>query len=119
MIYVCQVDFIEWDTDGAEPPSNHTIITVELAEDATEDDVSEAVSDKLSEEFGFCHKGFAMVIIDRMITTKVMLELTLSLTSHKQADPLEWDWMALLDLAPNEGVRVIGAGDFSEMEWSR
>jgi hypothetical protein len=118
MIYVCQVDYIQWDVDEGEPPSNHTIIKVELDDDATEDDISDAVSDELSNVFGFCHKGFAMVVIVRLVRQNVVLALTLSV-QNKQSDPLEWDWSTLLDLSGDEAVRVIGAGDFSEMEWSK
>jgi hypothetical protein len=105
MIYVCQVDYIQWDVDEGEPPSNHTIIKVELDDDATEDDISDAVSDELSNVFGFCHKGFAMVVIDRLVRQNVVLELTLSL-SKKQSDPLEWDWHSLLDLTEDESAEV-------------
>lgn len=98
MIYICQVENIKWDTDGAEPPSDHWLVTVECDD---EEDVDEAVSDKLSDDHGFCHKGFDMVIIDRLVRQNVVLSLTLSL-NRKQGDPLEWDWNTLLDLEPDE-----------------
>lgn len=120
MIYVCQVENIKWDNevDGelVEPPSDHWIVKVETE---TEADVEEAVSDKLSDDHGFCHKGFDMVIIDRLVRQTVVLELTLSLTNDKQADPLEWDWQSLLDLGPDEDAEVFSVGDFTEMEWSK
>ena len=107
MIYVCQVENIKWDTDGAEPPSDHWIVKVELDAEATEDDVSDAVSDKLSDDHGFCHKGFDMVIINRLVRTDIVISLTLSLDT-KQSDPFEWDWHSLLDLGEDEVVEITG-----------
>ncbi len=103
MRYICQVENIQWDTDGATPPSNHTLVTVECD---SEEEVDELVSDKLSDDFGFCHKGYDMVIIDRLVETKVVLTMMLSLTNDKQGDPMEWDWSELLDLSPDEEVEV-------------
>ena len=89
MIYVCQVENIKWDTDGAEPPSDHWIVKVELDAEATEDDVSDAVSD------------------NRLVRTDIVISLTLSLDT-KQSDPFEWDWHSLLDLGEDEVVEITG-----------
>lgn len=102
MRYICQVENIQWDTDGAAPPSDHWLVEVDCD---SEEDVDEAVSDKLSDDHGFCHKGFDMVIIDRLVQTDLCITLWTS-TQDGKSHPLEWDWHDLLDLGPDEEVEV-------------
>lgn len=103
MRYVCQVENIQWDTDGATPPSDHWIVVVECD---NEEDVDEAVSDQLSNDHGFCHKGFDMVIIDRLQESNAMVTMWTSV-ENKQGHPAEWAWGELLGLGPDEEIEFI------------
>lgn len=116
MRYVVQVSNIKWDTDGAPAPSGEWVVVVDCDD---EQDVEEAVSDKLSDDHGFCHKGFDMAITDRLVQQTVVVTMWLSLDNTKQSDPLEWDWQSLLDLGPDEEVEVAGMGDFTSADWAR
>lgn len=49
---------IQWDTDGDEEALASLPTEVEIPETITEDD--DAISDWLSDQFGFCHFGFAI-----------------------------------------------------------
>lgn len=49
---------IKWDTDGDEEALASLPTEVEISETIAEDD--DAISDWLSDQFGFCHFGFAI-----------------------------------------------------------
>ena len=52
---------IQWDTDGYKPRLPKFII-VELPDDVIgEDEISDFVSDKITDITGYCHKGFELV----------------------------------------------------------
>lgn len=58
---------IDWDTDGDEAlkealPNTMTLDTEDLNIEDPEDEneISDAISDYLSDEYGFCHNGFEM-----------------------------------------------------------
>lgn len=59
---------IEWDADVSERIKNGLPVNVEIPEDilkdVPEEEIGEVVSDWLSDTYGFCHKGFAISIIN-------------------------------------------------------
>lgn len=58
MLY--QVSDIAWDTDGEQVdlPTSVTYTHEDLGVDASEEDVDEIVSERLSADYGYCHFGF-------------------------------------------------------------
>ena len=50
---------IQYDTDGEDVDLPKTL-TIEVPKGLNEEEIDEYVSDKISENTGFCHKGFDM-----------------------------------------------------------
>lgn len=64
---------IRWDTDGDDEVLNElpTEVTIDIADLDVEDpndlcELSEAISDHLSDKYGFCHYGFETNFDDEM-----------------------------------------------------
>ena len=59
---LANVTYIDWDTDDADLPSQLLIPIPEHMEEDIEE-IEDYVSDTISEDTGFCHKGFGYSII--------------------------------------------------------
>ena len=62
---VIEVTDIKWDTDG-EPHSlpQNIVMEVDLP-DPVDEEIEDLVSDRLSDDYGFCHKGFCWRVRNR------------------------------------------------------
>lgn len=60
---IVHITDIKWDMDaGAEPPETISIPYQIFEGDIQDSDLSEVVSDWLSDEYGFCHFGFTIAM---------------------------------------------------------
>jgi hypothetical protein len=59
LLNIYEVTNIKYDTDGEEIDLPK-LLNIEVPSGLDEEETDEYVSDKISEETGFCHKGFSM-----------------------------------------------------------
>lgn len=58
---IVNVSYIDWDTDEADLPQRLIVPIPDHIKD--EDEIEDYVSEAISEDTGFCHKGFGYEII--------------------------------------------------------
>ena len=53
---------IDWDIDEDDSPNLPTSEVYDLDDDTEEDEIEDLVSDKLSDDYGYCHNGFSYLV---------------------------------------------------------